>query len=123
MKNIKRVSSKIKSTDDNYTPENSELYLEKCAYRAKNGAILFSIDSFLKIPVGSNVSITGRQGSGKTIFSKLLSGYLTPSVGNITVGGVTLSEIEQNVIGYVDDNFLIEEASLKENILDLEIPM
>ena len=28
LKNIKRISSKIKSTDDNYTPENSELYLE-----------------------------------------------------------------------------------------------
>jgi energy-coupling factor transport system ATP-binding protein len=44
-------------------------------------------------------AVTGPNGSGKTTFSKLITGILKPSTGSITVGGQTLASLTLSQIG------------------------
>ncbi len=46
----------------------------------------------LKVNEGEFVAIIGHNGSGKTTLSKLISGYLNPSEGSITIGGVEVKK-------------------------------
>jgi len=62
----------------------------------------------LKIKAGEFVAVIGHNGSGKTTLSKLISGYLEPSEGTITIGGVVVHKIPAHqrpmVVGYVFQN-------------------
>ncbi len=62
----------------------------------------------LKVNEGEFVAIIGHNGSGKTTLSKLISGYLNPSEGSITIGGVEVKKIPPRVrptiVGYVFQN-------------------
>jgi ATP-binding cassette, subfamily B, bacterial CvaB/MchF/RaxB len=50
-------------------------------------------DFSLVIPEGQCVAITGVSGSGKTTLAKLLLGLLTPSSGEVLVGGLPLRQV------------------------------
>lgn len=62
----------------------------------------------LTVKEGEFVAIIGHNGSGKTTLSKLISGYLNPSEGSITIGGVEVKKIPPRVrptiVGYVFQN-------------------
>ena len=46
----------------------------------------------ISVEKGEYVAIIGHNGSGKSTLSKLLNGLLTPTSGNITIDGLSLSE-------------------------------
>ena len=67
---------------------------------------LKSVD--LSIEPGSFVAIIGRNGSGKTTLARCISGYLKPTTGQVTIGGIDTHrlKLEQRVkkVGYVFQN-------------------
>ena len=62
----------------------------------------------LKFEQGEFVGIIGHNGSGKSTLSKLISGFLEPTEGSITIGGKEVSKIHPRVrpavVGYVFQN-------------------
>jgi energy-coupling factor transport system ATP-binding protein len=62
----------------------------------------------LSIARGSFVAIVGQNGSGKTTLARCMSGYLTPSAGEVLVGGENVHQLKTfrraRRIGYVFQN-------------------
>ena len=72
-------------------------------------------------PKGSVTALVGSSGSGKSTIAGLVSTFITPESGNITIDGQDISKVSLNSyrsqLGVVlQDDFLFE-GSIKENIL------
>lgn len=64
-------------------------------------------DVSFEVPKGQIVGLLGHNGAGKTTILKMLTGYLEPHAGEISVGPLTLHEnrlIIQKKIGYLPEN-------------------
>ena len=74
-------------------------------------------DVSLKVDDGEFFIITGRSGSGKSTLMKVASGLISPTAGEVTVEGKTLSSLSgkelyafrNKTIGYVFQTFGLEE--------------
>jgi len=68
---------------------------------------------------GESVALVGSTGSGKTTFADLVLGLLEPNEGSILVDGVDIRENTagwQRRIGYVPQDIVLSDATLRENI-------
>jgi ATP-binding cassette subfamily B protein RaxB len=74
----------------------------------------------LSIPAGQCIAITGPSGCGKTTLMKLLLGILTPTKGEIRVGGVPLSALGlsnyRHLLGTVMQDDTLFAGSIADNI-------
>jgi len=74
----------------------------------------------LRIPAGQCVAITGASGCGKTTLVKLLLGLLTPTEGEILIGGVPLQRLGlrhfRRMVGTVMQDEVLFTASIADNI-------
>jgi len=74
----------------------------------------------LRIAAGSVVGITGESGSGKTTLVDLVLGLLSPENGRIDIDGRRLEDATvpgwQASVGYVPQDVMILDASVRENI-------
>jgi ABC-2 type transport system ATP-binding protein len=64
-------------------------------------------DVSLHIPKGEIVGLLGHNGAGKTTIMKILTGYLEPTSGSVTIGGVDVVADRagaQRQIGYLPEN-------------------
>jgi ABC-2 type transport system ATP-binding protein len=70
-----------------------------------------AVDSVsFQIPDGQIVGLLGHNGAGKTTIMKMLSGYLEPSAGSITIAGMDLAvetRAVQQTLGYLPENLPI----------------
>lgn len=57
---------------------------------------------------GCIVGLLGPNGSGKTTLIKLLTGLLTPTEGNIRVGGMTVGTETKAIVAYLPDSNFFE---------------
>jgi HlyD family secretion protein len=77
-------------------------------------------DANLRISAGDAVGIVGTSGCGKTTLVDLVLGLLSPASGRVEIDGVALDEGRvpawQRSIGYVPQDVLIMDASVRENI-------
>lgn len=89
----------------------------------KGEAVLKNINFSIK--KGETVAIVGENGSGKSTFSKVLSGLYQPQKGRYLINGTDSSDIDMNVIfsnvSAVFQNFMRYQMSLRENITFSEI--
>jgi taurine transport system ATP-binding protein len=61
-------------------------------YRRRDGDPVRALSAVdLEIPAGEFVAVVGPSGCGKTTLLQILAGFLTPSEGEVAVGGVPLS--------------------------------
>lgn len=66
---------------------------------------------------GCIVGLLGPNGSGKTTLIKLLTGLLTPTEGNIRVGGMTVGTETKAIVAYLpDSNFLSDGFTVKQEV-------
>ena len=74
----------------------------------------------LSIPAGQCVAITGQSGCGKTTLMKLLLGLLTPTAGEIRIGGTPLGtlgmENYRGMLGTVMQDDTLFAGSIADNI-------
>lgn len=74
----------------------------------------------LSIPAGQCVAITGPSGCGKTTLIKLMLGLLTPTEGEIRIGGVSLSSLGlsnyRQMLGTVMQDDTLFAGSISDNI-------
>lgn len=63
----------------------------------------------LTIPKGKIIGLLGPNGSGKTTLIKLASGILTPTAGQILIGGVAPSIATKKVVSYLPDKTYLND--------------
>lgn len=87
-------------------------------YKDENGKILDKA-AFTVSPY-SVTAITGKSGSGKSTFVKLLMGFYEPDFGNIMVNGTPYSQMQlqdiRNLYAYVGQNVYLFYDTIEENI-------
>ena len=73
------------------------------------GRRVLALDRFsLDVPAGTALGIVGPNGAGKSTLIRLLLGYLHPSAGEITIGGIApRSYAERHGVGYVPERVAI----------------
>jgi ATP-binding cassette subfamily B protein RaxB len=118
----------IALSEPEYTPhhgdvlkiQNSSLVLNNVSFRYSEGDPWIVKDLCLTIPEGQCLAIIGASGSGKSTLAKLILGVLTPSVGEILFGNVSISKLDPAVyrehIAAVMQNDQLFAGSLIENI-------
>ena len=98
----------------------ASIELRDVAFRYGDGEaeVLAGID--LRIEPGECVAITGVSGSGKTTLVKLLLGLLTPTRGEMVVGGQPLRRLGlgayRRIVGTVMQDDLLFAGSIEDNI-------
>jgi ATP-binding cassette subfamily B protein RaxB len=74
----------------------------------------------LSVPAGQSIAITGMSGCGKTTLMKLLLGLLTPTEGEVYIGGAALSSLGlsnyRHMLGTVMQDDTLFAGSIADNI-------
>jgi ABC-type multidrug transport system fused ATPase/permease subunit len=74
----------------------------------------------LYIPAHSTVAFVGANGSGKTTLMDLLAGLLVPTMGELQLDGIALSDSNRGAwqaqVAYVPQNVFLLDASIAQNI-------
>ncbi len=73
----------------------------------------------LNINVGEKIGIVGKSGSGKSTVLDLIMGLIKPTIGEVTIDGNNLNNIErkwQSLIGCIPQDVFIADTSLRKNI-------
>ena len=86
-------------------------------YQNSNNKVLNNIN--LKIKAGSIIGIKGPSGVGKTTLVNIILGLLKPTSGDVLVDGIEINknlESWQKNIGYVPQNIVLTDDTLKNNI-------
>lgn len=73
-------------------------------------------DISFSIPAGKAVALVGENGSGKTTIAKLLSGFLTPTAGQVYIGGAPLSAASRGSLSAVYQDFQLFAFTVRENV-------
>ncbi|CCI87635.1 thiol reductant ABC exporter subunit CydD [Lactobacillus gigeriorum] len=111
----KEISEELALTDWN---NDAELKIKDLNYQYPEGAQIGPINLDLKGNL--KVGIIGMSGSGKSSLINLLSGFLTPSEGEITIEGqaaktMNIPDWHKQMV-YIPQNPYVFTASLRENI-------
>ena len=73
-------------------------------------------DVSFSIPAGKAVALVGENGSGKTTIAKLLSGFLTPTAGQVYIGGAPLFAASRSSLSAVYQDFQLFAFTVRENV-------
>ena len=78
-------------------------------------------DVSLKVHPGKIVGITGKSGSGKSTFCRLLMRFWDPSKGNITLSGINLRDVNTSSLrameAFVEQDCYLFHDSIRDNLL------
>lgn len=95
------------------------------SYRYANGEPWIIRDLSLTIPAGESVAIVGHSGCGKSTLFKLILGLISPTEGEIRIGGIPIEQLGKstlrNIIGTVMQNDQLVAGSIAENISCFDI--
>lgn len=103
--------------------------LEDFAFELSGVGLSFGTEKILddvsfKIPAGGVVRLEGKSGHGKTTLTRIMSGYYTPSEGEVKLGGVDLGDIKRtgpeslySRMAYLSQHpYIFDSGNLKENL-------
>ncbi|WP_115995374.1 ABC transporter ATP-binding protein [Cohnella lupini] len=115
------VKADVKEADEPVelaVPES--IAFERVTFRYPSSSIDNLVDISVSLRRGQTLGIVGRTGSGKTTLLKQLLREYPMGEGNLTVGGVPLTEIEldrlRSWIGYVPQQPILFSKTIRENI-------
>lgn len=72
--------------------------LEAVGLNKRFGAVVAAADINISVGRGERVSLIGSNGAGKTTFVNLVTGYLKPDTGSITLDGVDITPLHPRAI-------------------------
>ena len=93
--------------------------LHNVSYKYPNAEVFVLKNVSCQIKKGTTIALVGENGSGKSTFSKLILGALTPTEGNITVNGQLLSTVLhgfRDKISYVPQSYGTFKMTLADNL-------
>ena len=76
-------------------------------YVKKGQPALYSVD--VAIPLGRLVGLLGPNGSGKTTLIKIANGLLTPTSGELLIGGMKPSPETKKIVSYLPDRDILPD--------------
>jgi branched-chain amino acid transport system ATP-binding protein len=84
------------------------------------GAVVAADDVTIEVPRGARVSLIGSNGAGKTTFVNMVTGYLKPDAGTITLDGTDVTQRSPREITRlgVARSFQIPQLALEMDALD-----
>lgn len=113
------------------TPVTATASLDKVAPSIRFDAVGFSYskkgtaaleDVSFDIKAGEKIAIVGRSGAGKSTLIDLLQRFYPPSSGRIEIGGVDLSEADEDSVrrsfALISQDVFLFDDSIRSNILD-----
>ena len=75
----------------------------------------------LELLAGEHIMVTGKSGSGKSTLIKLVTGFLTPTIGRILFDGTNISDLEKKQItehiAVVNQDSRLFHLSIRDNLL------
>lgn len=72
----------------------------------------------LALPQGKIIGLLGPNGSGKTTFIKLAAGLLTPSEGELSIGGKAVGTDTKAIVSYLPDRSYFSKSMKVQDQLD-----
>lgn len=100
---------------------NGDIVFENVSFSYENASCDSISDISFKVKKGETVGIIGGTGSGKSTLVNLLPKFYKPQNGKITVGGVSLDEINteelRENIGVVPQKAVLFKGSIRKNLL------
>jgi thiol reductant ABC exporter CydD subunit len=88
------------------------------SYPARPGLVLDGLD--LELAPGETVALVGESGAGKSTVAALLLGFLEPTAGRVTVGGIDLGGCRadewRGLVAWVPQHPALLRASIADNI-------
>lgn len=91
----------------------------ECTNLTKKYGAKVALDNItLSIPKGKIVGLLGSNGSGKTTLIKLISGILTPTSGQLLIGGFAPSVNSKAIVSYLSERTYLDESMKVSQTLD-----
>lgn len=89
-------------------------------YRSLLGRSVTAVEDFsLQVAEGEVLGIAGPNGAGKSTLISLLLGYIRPTSGSVTIGGLSPRQyVERNGIGYLSELMTINPGWTAESALE-----
>ena len=116
IKDFKEEESETKQT----VVFNKEIMLDNISFKYPKADSDLINNFNLTIKKGEVLGIRGQSGGGKTTLMNIILGFLTPTVGELKVDGVTIDNTNvkawQKKLGYVQQEVYLLDATLAENI-------
>lgn len=95
------------------------IIMSEVGFAYQPGEPAINIDR-LEIAPGERVALVGGIGAGKSTLLKILAGLYSPQGGSVTVGGLNLGQVAEDVarrqIGYMSQNARLVGGTLRENL-------
>ncbi len=129
MMTAKRAYGRIKTflgKDNSYQVSMSQtnvpvpLFIEQVSYRYPNQAASVFRGITVTVNPGEVLCVIGQSAMGKTTFSRLVTGLISPRSGKIRLGDVDVSRLPQQStrrdIGYLPQDITLFQGTVRENI-------
>lgn len=116
---LQKLQKDAESNDEKTSATGEEVLISRVsfAYPGSSANALSNID--MKVSSGQHVAIIGPSGAGKTTLVDLMLGLVTPSEGEVLIGGLTPSErisLFPGNIAYVPQNPGIISGTIAQNV-------
>lgn len=96
------------------------LFIEQVSYRYPNQAMSVFRNIDVRVDPGEVLCVIGQSAMGKTTFSRLVSGLMSPRSGKIRLGDMDVSRLQQHStrrdIGYLPQDTTLFQGTVRENI-------
>ena len=113
---LDRMESKLQIAHDGFNPS---LSLSNVNFTYSNASLPTLQNISLDVTPGKFIALVGPSGGGKSTLIDLILGLLTPTIGSVTISGLSAVEAIKKwpgSIGYVPQDVFIENSTVKENI-------
>jgi PrtD family type I secretion system ABC transporter len=104
--------------------EPQPLVMEKVGYRYPNQPKSVMQNIQLTVQPGEFLCVVGPSASGKTTFSRLVSGLIAPRSGKIRLGDIDVYRLQQDSthrdIGYLPQEISLFQGTVRENIASMD---
>ena len=100
--------------------QSQDILLSARGINKRFGAVVAAEDINIDVPRGQRLSLIGSNGAGKTTFVNMVTGYLKPDSGRISLVGEDITALGPRQITNkgVSRSFQIPQLALEMNVLD-----